>query len=171
MTNPIIFLRAPSDSTSCPHPMPTIDLDTHATRSWVDRDIFMRYLGNGVGHLIHSQSGWQGNDDADVNSLPNDDTEPAPPNNAPDTVLDEPLDVGSTITEVELERGQQQGDGEDIDLPPAADDDASDDDSDFDDDIGSGGEEESGDESSDESGEDEEDDDGNLFDDEGFLDI
>ncbi|KAJ7704598.1 hypothetical protein B0H17DRAFT_921234 [Mycena rosella] len=101
---------------------------------WVDRDMFMRYLGHGVGHLIRSESGWKGDNDADINSLPSDDTE----------------------------EGAVEEQGGDIEL---LDGDGSDDESGDEDGERSGDDEGSGDDSEDE------DEDGNLFDDEGFLDI
>lgn len=125
----------------------------------------MRYVGDGVGHLIHSQSGWQGNNDADVNDLPNDDFEPGGGEPvAPDLVIaDDPADGGPDLPDVDMP-GEEEEDAEpDSEMKDADDDEL--------DEEGSGdeGEKASGDEEEEE--DESEDEDGNLFDDEGFLDI
>ncbi|KAJ7131818.1 hypothetical protein C8R43DRAFT_1133491 [Mycena crocata] len=117
---------------------------------WVDRDMFMRYLGDAPGHLAHRESVWLGQDDADVNGLPEEDD--AGGDRVPAPIGDVPLVAveGDSDSEEEIE---------DVDSDDEEMDDAGD--------SGSEGEEAdtgSGDEGSD-------DDDTFEFDDEGFLDI
>ncbi|KAJ7721601.1 hypothetical protein B0H16DRAFT_1473776 [Mycena metata] len=129
----------------------------------VDRDMFMRYLGGGIGHLIHPNSGWRGHDDAHVNDLPDDDddADPEAPGPGADIVVDDLVNV----PDVDLP-GEGNGEDDDIDM-------------DMDDEEdGSGSEDSEGDDDNQEeegfegdgvdSDSDEEDD---LFDDEGYLDI
>lgn len=127
--------------------------------------MFMRYLGGGVGHLIHRQSGWQGNDDADVNGLPDDDDMEDP---GIQSVADDPVEIPLNLPDVDMP-SQEEDVGEDSEM----DEDELDDD-DEPDDSGSEGEhdgelEVDGDGELD--GDDESDEDGDLFDDEGYLDI
>ncbi|KAJ7146778.1 hypothetical protein C8R44DRAFT_18711 [Mycena epipterygia] len=125
---------------------------------WVDRDMFMRYLGDGLGHLIHRESAWQGTNDAEVNDLPNDDADSEATNNALQSVADETMDVdvpnvASLADEEEGDSDPDSDDGEDSDMEgePSSDEE------------GEG--EDEGEGSSDD------DDDNDAFDDEGFLDI
>ncbi|KAJ7163736.1 hypothetical protein C8R46DRAFT_1221491 [Mycena filopes] len=121
---------------------------------WVDRDMFMRYLGDGIGHLIHRESAWQGDDDAHVNDLPGDDPDLELPAEDPDGAVDDPVnndlvggDGGADDMDIDDDEdglGSEDGGGEEEE-------------EELDDDDGDGSD----------GGSDEED----LFDDEGFLDL
>jgi hypothetical protein len=129
--------------------------------------MFMRYLGDGIGHLI--QSGWQGNNDADINGLPDDSANMEAAKGSVE-VADDLMDVVIDDPEVDIPLGNGLEDGDEEGM---ASDDESDDDAESD-----GGEEEMEEEEEDEDGadgdggeEDDSDSDNELFDDEGFLDI
>ncbi|KAJ7138764.1 hypothetical protein C8R43DRAFT_1131929 [Mycena crocata] len=143
----------PGQSTAARAAGETDDWENFYVVIWVDRDMFMRYVGNGVGHLVHRQLAWKGNNDADVNGLADaeEDAE-APPRVIVDDAMEVDLEApaaannGDSRNELELEEDSDR----DSDAASEMDcdsDDSSDEDTDDDDE------------------------DGDIFDDEGFLDI
>ncbi|KAF7332930.1 hypothetical protein MVEN_02398900 [Mycena venus] len=144
------------------------DWENYYVIIWVDRDMFMRYLGDGIGHLIHRNSGWQGNDDSDVNDLPSDDTDPSTAGNQ--MIVDEPVDEEPTSNPPDMTLASRDGE-EHSDSEEEEEEDDEMDDSDGDDDGGEEGEEEDDEDEERGEGDDSCDDEDDLFDDEGFLDI
>ncbi|KAJ7937452.1 hypothetical protein B0H13DRAFT_1852427 [Mycena leptocephala] len=130
--------------------------------------MFMRYLGHGIGHLIHRNSGWQGTNDSNVNDLPSDDNDAEAPDHGAEKVIDDPVESGIAPPDAGMP-SDADGDDEPMDLDPPEDDDSDGEDSgdDNEGEEGSEGEEGEGWDSEEGASDDEDD----LFDDEGFLDI
>jgi hypothetical protein len=118
--------------------------------------MFMRYLGDGIGHLVQNKSAWQGNNDGDVNGLPSDDTEPTAPTEMHGST-DDTVDVDVQMEEPGEEEDVDDSGEKEEDVKLGGDDD------------GNGDESEEEDQDLDKS--DDESEDVDLFDDEGFLDI
>lgn len=137
---------------------------TSTEYSWVDRDMFMRYLGDAAGHIAHRESVWLGQDDADLNGPPDEGDVveditgyvPLP------TMLDNPLPIQEDIPD-------DEGEAEDPDLEEKSDDEMDVDD-DEEEQPGSEDESKEGDEEEEE-GDSDSDDEPFGFDDEGFIDI
>ncbi|KAJ7764935.1 hypothetical protein B0H16DRAFT_432430 [Mycena metata] len=128
---------------------------------WVDRDMFMRYLGGGIGHLAHQNSVWQANDDDHVNDLPGADPDLEVVNVlVPPVPAEEGGDEGGNegVNEGGDEDGNEGGDeDDDMDVDRDSDEEGAwseRDEEEFDEEVSDG----------------ESDDEDDLFDDEGFLD-